>query len=300
MQGVSDYLNDWMKTRRESTLKNDRTAVSRFLSFLGDARNMPIDTVTNQQAKDFMKHELERVSSGTVGIYLANLRTAFQKAVDSGLLSCNPFNKVRPAKLDREDKQERRAFTMEEAKRLTEVLPGEWPDMIRVCLYTGGQRLGDVARMKWEQIDFENGIVSTIAAKKRNRRTTKPLLPQLRLILERRKASSVSDYVFPIAAMKHMQGGNISSKLSIEFNKLLKQYGFIDDEINEPKKGARRQQAELSFHSLRATAVTALRLAGVPSDLCRFIVGHDSEEIERVYFRPDSAAVSEAMKHLVL
>lgn len=58
--------------------------------------------------------------------------------------------------------------------------------------------------MKWEQIDFENGIVSTIAAKKRNRRTTKPLLPQLRLILERRKASSVSDYVFPIAAMKHM------------------------------------------------------------------------------------------------
>lgn len=34
-----------------------------------------------------------------------------------------------------------------------------------------GQRLGDVARMKWEQIDFENGIVSTIAAKKRNRRT---------------------------------------------------------------------------------------------------------------------------------
>lgn len=35
-----------------------------------------------------MKHELKRVSSGTVGIYLANLRTAFQKAVDSDLLSC--------------------------------------------------------------------------------------------------------------------------------------------------------------------------------------------------------------------
>lgn len=70
--------------------------------------------------------------------------------------------------------------------------------------------------------------------------------------------------------MKHMQRGNISSKLSIEFNKLLKQYGFIDDETNEPKKGARRQQAELSFHSLRAKPcglqVFHLIYAGSPLD----------------------------------
>lgn len=37
---------------------------------------------------------------------------------------------------------------MEEAKRLAEVLPGEWTDMVRVCLYTGGQRLGDIAKLK--------------------------------------------------------------------------------------------------------------------------------------------------------
>lgn len=55
---------------------------------------------------------------------------------------------------------ERRAFTMEEVKRLTEILPGEWPDMIRVCLYTGGQRLGDIATLKWEQINLEGGLIS--------------------------------------------------------------------------------------------------------------------------------------------
>ncbi len=300
MQGTSDYLNEWLKTRRESTLKNDKTAVARFLLFLGDARNMPVDMVTSQHAKDFMKRELERVSSGTVGIYLANLRTAFQKAVDSCLFPYNPFNRVRPSKLDKEDKQERRSFTMEEVKRLTDVLPGEWPDMIRVCLYTGGQRLGDVARMKWEQIDFEEKVVSTIAAKKRNRRTVKPMIEQLRLILERRKASSVSDYIFPIAAMKHMQGGNISSKLSIEFNKLLKEHGFIEDNLASSGKGARRKQAELSFHSLRSTAVTVLRLSGVSNELCRFIVGHDNEGVERGYFRPWDDDVLKALNHLVL
>ena len=30
--------------------------------------------------------------------------------------------------------------------------------------------------------------------------------------------------------------------------------------------------------------------------LCQVIVGHDSEEIERIYFRPDSEAIAEAMK----
>lgn len=38
----------------------------------------------------------------------------------------------------------------------------------------------------------------------------------------------------------------------------------------------------------------------MPFDLCRTIVGNDSEEIERVYFRPDTATVIEAIKHLVL
>lgn len=188
---------------------------------------------------------------------------------------------------------------MEEAKRLTEVLPGEWPDMVRVCLYTGGQRLGDIAKLKWEQIDLEGGLIA-MTAQKTKRRMNKPIIAPLKSVLERRKASSVSEYVFPMSAMRHTQAGNTCGKLSIDFHSLLTEYGFIKDMKNVPRNGDRRKQAELSFHSLRATAVTALRLAGVPSDLCRFIVGHDSEEIERVYFRPDTAAVVEAMNHLVL
>lgn len=299
MQGLKDFLHEWMKTRRETTLKNDKTAISRFLLFMGDASNIPLDMVTNQHARDFMDRELERVSSGTVGIYLANLKTAFQKAVDSRMITYNPFSKIRPGKQDREDKQQRRAFTMEEAKRLTEVLPGEWPDMVRVCLYTGGQRLGDIAKLKWEQIDLEGGLIA-MTAQKTKRRTNKPIIAPLKSVLERRKASSVSEYVFPMAAMRHTQAGNTCGKLSMDLHELLKQHGFIENIDKSSLQGNRRQQAELSFHSLRATAVTALRLAGVPSDLCRFIVGHDSEEIERVYFRPDTAAVIEAMKHLVL
>lgn len=115
MQGVKDYLNEWLLTEK-STVNNGNKAVSLFVSFLGDSQNMPLDMVTPQHAKDFMSQELKRVRSRSVESYLTYLRTAFQKAVDSRLIPFNPFHKVNPGKLDRADKQERRAFTMEEAK----------------------------------------------------------------------------------------------------------------------------------------------------------------------------------------
>lgn len=124
----------------------------------------------------------------------------------------------------------------------------------------------------------------------------KPIIKPLERVLRRRKEVSISKYVFPIAAMKHSQGGGKSSKLSLEFTDFLEEHGFI--EKKKEQKGDRRELAEKSFHSLRATAVTVLRLAGVPADLCRFIVGHDSEEIEKVYFRPQNEEVNKAVGFL--
>lgn len=300
MQGVKDYLNEWVLTEKKYAENNGRKAVSLFVSFLGDSQNMPLDMVTFQHAKDFMNQELKRVRSRSVEVYLANLRTAFQKAVDSRLIPFNPFHKVNPGKLDKADKQERRAFTMEEAKRLTEVLPGEWPDMVRVCLYTGGQRLGDVATLTWGQIDMKRRVI-VMTSQKTRRKMEKPIIPPLVDVLKRRYACRINERVFPSAFLKCEQAGGKTSRLSMAFRKLLWKHQFI--EARNPKEcrnGGRNAWAELSFHCLRATAVTALRLAGVPADLCRFIVGHDSEEIERVYFRPDSAAIAEAMKHLAL
>lgn len=299
MQGVKDYLNEWLLTEK-SIVNNGNKAVSLFVSFLGDSQNMPLDMVTPQHAKDFMSQELKRVRSRSVESYLTYLRTAFQKAVDSRLIPFNPFHKVNPGKLDRADKQERRAFTMEEAKRLTEVLPGEWPDMVRVCLYTGGQRLGDVATLTWDQIDMKRGII-VMTSQKTRRKMGKPIIPPLVDVLKRRHACRINERVFPSAFLKCEQAGGRTCRLSMDFRKLLWDYQFIEAKNpKERRNGGRNAWAKLSFHCLRSTAVTALRLAGVPADLCRVIVGHDSEEIERVYFRPDSGAIAEAMKHLSL
>ena len=114
----------------------------------------------------------------------------------------------------------------------------------------------------------------SMTTQKTKRHMNNPISLPLKEVLDRRLANRASDYVFPVAAMRHAQADHTSSKLSIEFNALLKKFGYI--EKNPPAaKGNRRRLAPLSFHSLRATAVTVLRLANVPADLCRFIVGHD-------------------------
>lgn len=300
MQGVRDFLNEWLPTEKKYSVNNGRKAVSLFVSFLGDSQNMPLDMITFQHAKDFMNQELKRVRSRSVEAYLAYLRIAFQKAVDSRLIPFNPFHKVNPGKLDKADKQERRAFTMEEAKRLTEVLPGEWPDIVRVCLYTGGQRLGDVVTLTWEQVDMKRGVI-IMTSQKTRRKMEKPIIPLLMDVLKQRYACRINERVFPAAFLKCQRAGGRTCRLSMDFRKLLRDHQFIEAKNpKECREGGRNAWSKLSFHCLRATAVTALRLAGVPADLCRVIVGHDSEEIERVYFRPDSGAIAEAMKHLSL
>lgn len=89
--------------------------------------------------------------------------------------------------------------------------PNEWPDMIQVCLYTGGQRLGDIAKLKWEQIDLEGGRIS-MTSEKTKRRMNKPVIEQLKEILQRRhekKSMITSSLCRPCAT--HKQATQASS-----------------------------------------------------------------------------------------
>lgn len=301
---VESYLRDWMLKRanmRRLTGKSiqqadnrDNVAVDLFLKFLGERKSMGIDMVKREDVQEFIAVQIERVSSGTVRNYRNSLSVAFGEAVKNELLSKNVFSGVEIPKCD--DVNEKDAFTLEQIKLMLDNFPEDWADMVRVCLYTGGQRLGDIATLKWEQIDLDTEYIR-MTTQKTKRAMGKPIIEPLKKVFVRRIACRVSGYVFPVQASRFFQAGGKSNKLSIEFGNLLKKIGLRDMNSNKAK-GDRRVVNSLSFHSLRATAVTVLRNAGVPADLCRHIVGHDSEEIERIYFRPADSTVAEAMKHI--
>ncbi|MEG0427357.1 MAG: phage integrase SAM-like domain-containing protein, partial [Akkermansia sp.] len=147
-QTTSAYLQNWLKSREHKigAKERDGKAIRQFLDWLGKRQNVNLSKINMGMSREFMEHELERVSSGTVKRYLATLTCAFNRAVEKQFIPSNPFRGVVPSKRERADKQERSAFSIEEVRRMVEVFLDEWPDMIRVCLYTGGQRLGDIAK----------------------------------------------------------------------------------------------------------------------------------------------------------
>jgi len=60
----------------------------------------------------------------------------------------------------------------------------------------------------------------------------------------------------------------------------------------------RREASETSFHSLRHTAVSLLKNAGVSDAVARDLVGHESAEVSRLYTHIEDRVKLEALNKL--
>lgn len=299
---VREFLQQAIERRKklnaEKTLGNDGAAIRRFLDWLGAQADAPLDSVNKAVALSFAEDQLQRVEESTVERYRKTLAACFKRGIEAEHVSVNPFQYEKKGLLKAAPPLERQAFTVDELLLMIEKLPRDFADMAQVCLYTGGQRLGDIVSMKWEQVDMANSVIC-MTTRKTRRHMVKPILEVLRPILQRRLNERINEYVFPMQAAKyHAAGGNVAY-ISIQFIDELEKLGIVSRETAK-KEGDRRNAAEKSFHSLRRSAATMLHLAGVPLYLAQSIVGHDSEEVHRVYVKPSIEAIKEAMGALDL
>ena len=83
-------------------------------------------------------------------------------------------------------------------------------------------------------------------------------------------------------AAKHKHAGNLSN----QFFKVLVDAGLAKKKTHKSTgkgRSAKREQNELSFHSLRHTATTLLKSVGVSEAVAMEFVGHDSRSVSRQY-----------------
>jgi integrase len=88
-------------------------------------------------------------------------------------------------------------------------------------------------------------------------------------------------HIFPNSA-KHKR----TASLSNHFREILVDAGLVeprDYKTNKKGRDQAREASEISFHSLRHSAVTMLKAAGVSDFIAREIVGHESAAISRQY-----------------
>jgi integrase len=297
---IASWCDTWLEAKaieaEQSTHDRYKRVIERFTGFLGLAKSKrDLATLQASDVARFRDREAKERARATANLSLKVLRVCFGEAVRQGLLAMNPA--VRVPILKTRDKSARRAFTLSEIKRILRACADdpEWRGLVLFGLYLG-QRLGDLAHLTWRAVSFEQGEIA-FSARKTGRRIVLPLVQPLADYLASLSASdNPNAFIFPRAA-----SANRTSTLSNQFREILVAAGLVEPRGHEAKKKGRdraRETSEISFHSLRHSAVTMLKASGLSDVFAREIVGHESAAISRQYTHLTTDDLRNAMQRL--
>ena len=281
---IKAWCETWLEAKaieaEQSTHDRYRRIVERFVEFLGARSKRDLSTLQASDITRFRDREAKELSRATANLSLKVLRVCFGEAVRQGLLAVNPAVRVSVLKL--RGKSARRAFTLSEIKRILKACgdDAEWRGLVLFGLYLG-QRLGDLAKLTWSAVDLNSSEIA-FTTRKTGRRIVLPLVQPLADYLASLPASdNPNAFIFPRSASAKRTG-----TLSNQFREILVAAGLVEPRGHE-STGKGRDQArvasEISFHSLRHSAVTMLKAAGVSDFIAREIVGHESAAVSRQY-----------------
>jgi integrase len=259
---------------------------------LGDRDSVDISAITPRDIVRFRDCLATRLSISTANHAVKVVRMALKDAQADSLVSANVAVGVRPAKSE-EESGRRRPFTLPEIKRLLRAAHSEWRGIILFGLYTG-QRLGDIARLTWQNVDLARGELALVS-RKTKRRVQIPLAAPLQgFLLDRMDAGDdPKQPLFPKAfAAKRV------SALSNQFYDIMADTALVEPrkhKSNGKGRNSRRAFNELSFHALRHTATSLMKNAGVSPAVVQDIIGHDSPAVSAHYTRIEEATKRRAV-----
>lgn len=285
------WLNEIKGQISVSTFQSYKAITRRFLRFLGSNKIDDISTIGLETIQRYRDEIRKDYSTGTVNNHLKMLRLVFEAAAQQDIIDRNPAKLVK--NLARIDRQERRPFSIEELRKLLVIVDGDWKTAVLIGVYTG-LRFGDVVNMTWGQVDLVRGEI-TVKTEKTERVVIIPIAAVLARRLEELPATDD-----PKKSLCPDLAGKRIANLSVKFHDFLARAGLVEkrDYQNHKSDGKRRKYAGLSFHSLRHTATSMLKNAGVSDSVARDIIGHDSEAISRNYTKIDIETKRAAMDRM--
>lgn len=292
---VSEYAERWLAAKkvecREVTFAAYKGATESFLDSLGEKRGMSISYVTPAQVSSWRDASAAKATARTANNKLKIVRVMLQAAARDGLLpDGNPAARVVVLKTE---ESARRPLTLAEIKAIRAVASPSWSGMILAGLYTG-QRLKDLAGLTWANVDLEKGEIR-LATSKTRRRQFIPIAKPLREFFEDLPTSdNPKAPIFPDLYPYAVKAGG-SAVLSAQFHELLGTAGLLTPrsakKVSSGKgRDAARAKSEISFHSLRHTATSLLKKAGVSDAVAMDIIGHDTMAMSANYTHTDEAS----------
>jgi len=200
---------------------------------------------TKEEAESYLKRLQSPVRPATLNRELSLLKHMFTKAIEWGKCKENPAKKVKKLK--------------GEVKRVRYLMPGEVQTLLLSCsdhlkpivtvaVHTG-MRKGEILSLKWEQVNFEQGIITLLDTKNNERRDI-PMDETVKTTLKGLEGKS--EHVFC------NEEGEGFVRLQSSFEGALKKCGIED----------------FRFHDLRHTFASNLVMAGEDLNTVRELLGH--------------------------
>lgn len=305
---IQGWFTEWLRRKsRDSskgTMARYKKSLDTFIAWLGEEKKAkPLESVTVANVRTWRDLLQDEGRAGkTVNKYTKDVGAAFRAAIREGLISFNPCAALEAVSTD--DSLDRKPFnTAEVVALLAMASTNEWRGLILIAAFTG-LRLGDGARLLWESIDLDKGLITLIPSKtkKKKREVTIPLQPDLHAFLLEKAESRTDDEpcVLPTLATKRANGRN---GLSETFTKLMENAdvdrGKTSREKSATESGIKgRMVYERGFHSLRHTFTSWLRAAGVAEEDRMALTGHSTRESHAIYSHADAQALRTAIAKL--
>jgi integrase len=295
------FMEGWLARRSGEVAPASHKAYTgrakHFLAWLAEFADRPIPEIETAHFVRYRDHLATSRTSSTANQGIKILRVIFEDCRRDGFISENPAKDC--GLLKKSARSSRRPFTVEELRAILAAADEEWRSMILFGVYTG-QRLGDLARLTWQNVDLQAGEI-TLATAKTGRIVRIPIAAPLLAHLESLPAGDDAKALLHPRAARHATVNG--STLSRQFGELLASVGLAkerghDKDMAGNGRAARRATSELSFHSLRHTATSLMKNAGISPAIVQDIIGHESAEISAHYTHVEHSAKAQALAAL--
>jgi integrase len=295
--GCESFFLAWIERRgaevEDGTRGAYQTAVNEVIAYAKDHGRETLSEISVNDVLALRTQWQRDRAPATTNLKLKVLRMALKDAWKARLVSENVADFVENVKKERGSK--RRDFTPAEFKLVLKHCDATWRAFTLLGLYTGGQRMGDLAALRRKHVNLQTKEINT-EAKKTRAPIILPVVPALECaLLELGLPDDPEAFLFPeLAALS--PGGR-----SKRFRRILYEAGLVGRRTDQKTTGkgkasGRRQVSELTFHSMRHTATTMLKAAGVSDAVARSIVGHESAAISKTYTHMPMEAMREALE----
>jgi len=216
-------------------------------------------------------------------VYYRNLKAAFNKAVDWGYISSNPFQKIKIRKI-----QEEYPATINR-QELHQIMFNTTGDVLSDIFFLGyltGLRLSEIINLRWKNIDLENRLITVGDDSFTTKSRCQRIVPLCNDLFEK------------LQSINPLSWGKIICLERVVFCKSNSMPFNADYVSRQFKKSCRKTglSEKVKFHSLRHSFASNLVREGVDIYTVKELLGHSSVTVTERYAHLQVDTLKKAME----